>query len=379
MTEKYLGHNLVFIISLPRSGSTMLQRVLAGNPDVGTSSEPWILLHQAYGRRSTGIETDYGADWAALGVNEFVAHFTDGDEVYDDAVRAFARVLYENAMHKNGAKVFVDKTPRYVLIIPELIRWFPAARFVFLLRNPLAVLASVVTTQISKDLTTLERFAGELLEGPAAMLRGMAMLGERAITVRYENFVAQPDKELERLCTQLGLQCNPAMLDYSQVPKMAGFMQDRTGLGNYNRPTDTGAEKWKLLLENAQYVEFARGYLAELDSETIDALGYPHAPMQAEVAQAQQRFRRHRIALPWRVAVLSPRQKRGLDQLASYRYRCIRDYGPLKSRLMIARAYILNLIGAFRFVSQRGMRRSLGRHERTGKLSGSGNDPSTGV
>ena len=36
---KYLGEDLIFVISLPRSGSTLLQRLLAGHPDVQTSAD----------------------------------------------------------------------------------------------------------------------------------------------------------------------------------------------------------------------------------------------------------------------------------------------------------------------------------------------------
>ena len=117
MSDKYYGHDLIFIISMPRSGSTLLQRVLAGHPDVGASSEPWIMLHQAYARRSSGIVADYGADWAALGVNEFVEHYTDGDDAYDDGVRAFAQSIYGNAMQRAAVTRFIDKTPRYVMIV----------------------------------------------------------------------------------------------------------------------------------------------------------------------------------------------------------------------------------------------------------------------
>ncbi len=172
MNEKYLGENLIFIISLPRSGSTLLQRILGGHPEVTSTSEPWIMLHPAYGRRTEGIRTDYGADWAALGVNEFLEHYTDGPEVYDDAIRAFARTLYTNAMQRGGGSRFLDKTPRYVMIVDDLIRLFPAARFIFLLRNPLSVLSSLVNTQVNHDLWTLERFSDELLDGPEAILRG---------------------------------------------------------------------------------------------------------------------------------------------------------------------------------------------------------------
>ena len=37
--------NLIFIISPPRSGSTLLQRILNNSSEIETTSEPWFLLH----------------------------------------------------------------------------------------------------------------------------------------------------------------------------------------------------------------------------------------------------------------------------------------------------------------------------------------------
>ena len=42
---KYLGHDLIFVISQPRSGSTLLQRLLSGHSWIQTSAETWLMLH----------------------------------------------------------------------------------------------------------------------------------------------------------------------------------------------------------------------------------------------------------------------------------------------------------------------------------------------
>ena len=42
-----LDRNLIFIVSQPRSGSTLLQNLLSNNTQVNTASEPWILLRLA--------------------------------------------------------------------------------------------------------------------------------------------------------------------------------------------------------------------------------------------------------------------------------------------------------------------------------------------
>ena len=50
----------VFLFSLPRSGSTLVQRLIAGHPQVATTSEPWILLPLLYTVRRPGAYTEYG-------------------------------------------------------------------------------------------------------------------------------------------------------------------------------------------------------------------------------------------------------------------------------------------------------------------------------
>jgi len=333
MGERYLGDNLIFIISLPRSGSTLLQRVLGGSPELVTSSEPWIMLHPVYGRRDSGIRTEYSADWAAMGVNEFLEHYTDGPEVYDDAIREFARTIYDNAIRKGGGRIFIDKTPRYVLILDELVRLFPQAKFVFLLRNPLSILSSLVNTQVSHDLWTLERFREELLLGPAAMLSAIDQLGDSAIVVRYEDFVSGPEKELKEVCAKLGIDFDPGMLEYDSGPEIKGFMQDRTGIQQHSRPEQSRSESWRDLLNDSQQIHFAQSYLRELGQDTVEHLGYPYEELLDEIRSAAERNRDGKKIFPWQVAIKHPDELGGRDQLAISSYRNHRDYGPVSARI----------------------------------------------
>ena len=69
----------------------------------------------------------------------------DGEDDYWSALRGFALELYAKAAEPDATH-FLDKTPRYHYIAPELFRLFPDAKVVFLWRNPLAVVASIVET-----------------------------------------------------------------------------------------------------------------------------------------------------------------------------------------------------------------------------------------
>lgn len=55
MTDK----NLIFLISLPRSGSTLTQKILGAHSAIYTRSEPWIMLNPLYSLKQEGIDAIY--------------------------------------------------------------------------------------------------------------------------------------------------------------------------------------------------------------------------------------------------------------------------------------------------------------------------------
>ena len=203
MSTTYLGENLIFIISQPRSGSTLLQRILFGHPDIQTSAETWLMLHPVYGLRETGIAAEYGSHFAYEGVDEFLENYTHGREVYLDAIREWARTIYQDAIRKHGKKYFLDKTPRYFFIIPELYCLFPKAKFVFLLRNPMAVLASELKTYVKGDWPVLGVFKADLISAPAWILDGIELIGEHGYVMHYERFVSDPEYSIRALFSYL--------------------------------------------------------------------------------------------------------------------------------------------------------------------------------
>ncbi|MDG2156058.1 MAG: sulfotransferase [Gammaproteobacteria bacterium] len=300
MADEYLGENLIFIISQPRSGSTLLQRMLSGNKDIKASAETWLMLHPLYAVRSEGIVTDYGARWAALALNEFLEHYTDGASVHDSAVRSWARVFYENALENGNGRIFVDKTPRYAMILPELLRLFPKARFIFLLRNPMAVLYSELNSFVKDDFNMLFEFRTDLLDTPRQILNGIKQLGDAAIIVRYEALVANPELEMKRLCSGLGVEYCEAMIDYGATPAAKGFMTDRVGIGKRTRPVADSIDKWRGIANDPQQQHFAQQYLMELDSDVLAGLGYDHDDMLAVVGSGKVD---PPGLYPWRLAI----------------------------------------------------------------------------
>ena len=73
---------LIFLISQPRSGSTMLQKILGANKDVHTVSEPWIALHLLYMLRERGVTAEYGHALARAAVAESPSSNKNANSAY---------------------------------------------------------------------------------------------------------------------------------------------------------------------------------------------------------------------------------------------------------------------------------------------------------
>lgn len=302
MTEEFRGEGLIFIISQPRSGSTLLQRILAGHPEIQTSAETWLLLHPLYALKTDGITAEFNHRWARCGVAEFLANYTDGEQIYIKGLREWARVIYSNAMARSKRSFFLDKTPRYFFIIPELWRVFPEAKFIFLIRNPLAVLASELRTYVRGDWTILERFEPDLRQAPRLIIDGLHLLGENAIRVTYEDFVRDPKPQLHSLCDRLGITFYSSMLDYSHTPAPIGRMNDPVGIHCHSSPSSDGVDKWKWMLHDPQARHFAQCYLSDLGGDTLAGLGYSY-PEFADTREATDRRPALPPVFPWSLAI----------------------------------------------------------------------------
>ena len=80
----------LFLLSLPRSGSTLAQRILAAHEPIATASEPWILLPYLYTLRERGIYAEYSHRVLVQAVNDFCAVLPGGRNDYVAEVRRLA-------------------------------------------------------------------------------------------------------------------------------------------------------------------------------------------------------------------------------------------------------------------------------------------------
>ena len=197
------GH--VFLLGFPRSGTTLLEQVLASHPGVEALEERETLLDAM--RAFLTTPADLGrlvkADTAELG-----------------RLRAayWARVRDEGAAIEG--KVFVDKHPLNTLKLPLIAKLFPQAKILFARRDPRDVVLSCFRRRFAMNgpmyqLLTLESAAAFY---DAAMRIGARLedFGLPALVVRHEALVEDFDAVAREVCGFLDLPFTEAMRGFAQ-------------------------------------------------------------------------------------------------------------------------------------------------------------------
>lgn len=273
----------IFLFSLPRSGSTLVQRVLAADGRIATASEPWLLLPLLYWRKTGGLYAEYSHHLSRRALEDFVALLPQQEADYREAVRQFALGLYRKAAPPQ-ATYFLDKTPRYHLVVADIMGLFPDARFLFLWRNPLAILASIIETW-GGGRWNIYLFKVDLFKGLAGLIDAYRAAEGRAFAVRYEDLV-EPGASVpwKALFEHLGLPYDPAVVHSFTSVRLEGSLGDPTGIRQYDHISVQPLEKWKQVLNNPLRKWWARRYLCWIGADRLRMIGYDLDTLLADLA-----------------------------------------------------------------------------------------------
>lgn len=274
MMKPMQDDQMIFMISLPRSGSTLLQKILGGHSDVYTRSEPWLLIHPLYALRRDGIQTRYNAKLAAAGLRDFISNIPEkGESLYYGRLRNFYLSLYSAYLEHSGKSRFLDKTPRYYEVFDELQRVFPNAKFIIIYRNPLAILSSILETWVQDDLRKLKGYKSDLYTGIEFLRRDFSAYSNTHV-VRYEELVESPADVAGKMFDFLQLPRQLDCIEYGDKPSEKWMYGDPVTVYENSRPDSKHADAWKQQLNKQQRVKLLSDYLQSLGKDCFKQLGY---------------------------------------------------------------------------------------------------------
>lgn len=200
----------VFLLGFLRSGTTLLEQVLASHPAVVTLEEKGPIA---------GAVQDYMPPPHRLD-----ALYKATEQEIDGHRKRYWQSVRKHGIDPAG-KVFVDKGPIYTVDLPVILRLFPDAKILFAVRDPRDVVLSCFRTHFELNSTTAEFLT---LESTAAFYADVMQLAEiyRKVLpmdlheVRHEAFVDDFESEARRLCAFLGLGWDETMRKFAERAKL---------------------------------------------------------------------------------------------------------------------------------------------------------------
>jgi hypothetical protein len=279
----------VFVVGCPRSGTTLLQRLLDAHPQLAVINETLWIIREAKrpvtldlvsrlfeNRRFRRLELP----------REEVERLVAGNGAYP----GFVSAVFDLYGRSQGKRFVGDKSPGYVRKIPKLRSLFPQAKFVHLIRDGRAVWLSVqawkkrarnagryATWKVDPVVTTALWWERSVRLGREA---GASLGSDVYREVRYENVVSDPEGECRALCAFLGLPYDDAMLRFHEGRARydLGITSKRAWL-----PPLPGLRNWHTDMppEDVERFEAAVGDL-------LDELDYPRRYSRMSVGAADR-------------------------------------------------------------------------------------------
>lgn len=270
------GARMFFVIGAPRSGTTLLMRMLNVHPEIATRPEPHLLTPLAHlGYYGYADKAPYDPFQAHLAAKEWVSALPRGEEDYLDALRAYADGIYQKLLEPTGKRYFMDKTPAYALILPFLARLYPDAVYVVLTRHPFAIFSSYAASFFDNDWAAAHRFnpiVERYVPAMAAFLRDRPV--SRLVHVPYEALVADPETQLRAICQVAGLEYLPEMIEYGEKEVEGKGLGDPIGVQQHKRPTTASVHKWtKDVAGSTERIALLERMVAPLEDRDLEAWG----------------------------------------------------------------------------------------------------------
>jgi len=210
-----IGESPIFIVGLPRTGTTLTDRILSSHSEVCSGGEP-PALPDAITAAVDRISPPGSLDW--LGFASALANLDGASIAADYLLRMKAR--------RGDRPRFTDKQPANFFYCGLIFRAFPNARIVHVTRHPLAACYAIYKARFrerayafSYDLDELGAF---YIAYRRLMAHWHAVLPGRILDLAYEDIVTALEPTTRRLLDYAGLPFEAACLEFHLNPSSTG-------------------------------------------------------------------------------------------------------------------------------------------------------------
>jgi len=193
----------IFIVGLPRTGTTLTERIVSSHSEVESAEETFLL--QMMIQRASGIQSREGMTVAMV----------------EAAARKDIRLIADGYMNAIDYKLsdrpyFIEKLPENYLYLGFIAKAYPNALIIHLKRNPMDSCFAMFKQSFFKYAYTLDSLGQYYVAYDRLRSHWQDVLADRVIELEYESLVADQEGHIRGLLDKLGLDFDQACLDFDQ-------------------------------------------------------------------------------------------------------------------------------------------------------------------
>jgi len=193
----------IFIVGLPRTGTTLLERIIASHSRVETADETFFLQmairHAAVGAGAGEVTPEIIGQAAQKNIRSIAGKY-------------MSWVDYR----LGGRPFFIDKYPLNFLYLGFIAKAFPGARLIHMRRNPMDACFALYKQSFFKFAYTLEDLGRYYVAFERLRRHWQALLQDRLIEIDYEKLVADQEGQTRALLDRMGLPFEQACLEFER-------------------------------------------------------------------------------------------------------------------------------------------------------------------
>ncbi len=275
----------IFVVGMPRSGTTLLSALLDAHSRIAITPETHFYTRCGGGRQGAAV-----ADvWECLRQQPGVQ---DMDLTDEEVERLWARVrsadrpvpsdllraLGTTYAERTGADAWGEKTPDHLAHVPTLLRDFPRAAVLCIVRDPRDVWLSLRGMPWNED--SLPEAAWTWRRYAQKSTRWQETFPDRVREVRYEDLLDEPADILREVTAWLGVSFEERMLRFHERDEGPADTAREPWKAKTHRPIDpSNKEKWRTQMPEAE-----RAVMEWLAGPPLRAHGYPRPSLTVDGA-----------------------------------------------------------------------------------------------